>query len=99
MIRTIITTAAFAAAISLSGASMAQTMINGMEVSDSDLPKVEEQCRKLALDENGSPATTDNTDKSYEERKDVSQIDQLTTTFDLDTLTIESCKAAGLGAM
>ena len=99
MIRTLITTAAFAAALSFSGASMAQTMINGMEVSPDDLPKVQTQCDKLALDENGSPATDDNIEKSYEEQKDVSQIDELTTTIDLESLTLEQCKEAGLITM
>lgn len=96
MFRTALSAAAIATALTLSGGAMAQTMVGGYTVSDEDLPKVQAQCDTLALDENESPATADETKSETEAEAEVNHIDEVTTGIDLSTITLEQCEEAGL---
>jgi hypothetical protein len=105
MTRSMISSFAFAAAMLLSSAAMAQTTIAGKDVSAEDLPKVQAQCNTLAaVDQNSLASETPATDgKDADGASDsgpdttVASGDQsATTSIDLSLLTIEDCKAAGL---
>lgn len=107
MIRSLVSAAALTVAMLASGA-MAQTSINGVEISADDLPKVQAQCDSLAAeaakadgasnpDENkGAAPSTDATAETSNEPDTPAETAQATTKIDLATLTLEACKTAGL---
>lgn len=99
MIRSLLSAAALSVAMLASGA-LAQTSINGVEISAEDLPKVQAQCDILAKEAATSDTSATNTDESEsdEETKEAdtpAELDQGTTKIDLATLTLEACKDAG----
>jgi hypothetical protein len=99
MTRTFIASAALAAALSFSGFAYAQTMVNGMAVSADDLPKVQSQCDTLARVAMSEPLASDADETASVQSDSPTQpsgVDQATTSFNLATLTLESCKEAGL---
>lgn len=72
----------------------APTMIGAQTISADDLPKVQAQCDTLAAIDKQSLATQDTT--KNEEAEEPNGADQAMTTIDLELITIEDCKAAGL---
>lgn len=109
-IRTLISPIALAAAMSLSGGAMAQTMVGGVDIPAEDLPEVQAQCDTLAAEGNESLTETaddtadgdadddedaDNTPSGGSD-DDASDLDQAVTSIDLNTITLEQCKEAGL---
>ena len=112
MKRTLTAPLALAAALMLSGAAIAQTTVNGMEVSAEDLPKVQAQCDALNAATLASPGTDtpetsgeasdtpdetpETTDPAASNADGALGIDEAVTTYPLDTLTLDQCKEAGL---
>lgn len=98
MIRSLVSAAALTVAMLASGA-MAQTSINGVEISAEDLPKVQAQCDSLAAEAaKADTATSSDESEGDEETKEPdtpAELDQGTTKIDLATLTLDACKTAG----
>jgi len=101
MIRSLVSAAALSVAMLASGA-IAQTSINGVEISADDLPKVQAQCDVLAADAAKAEGATNTdeksdaaTDESSDEPDTPAELDQGTTKIDLATLTLDACKTAG----
>lgn len=93
---------AVAATLSVSGFALADTMVAGMNVSDADLPKVQARCDELFTSSStmGTSEDTSAADPAapadINDAPEVDGMDQATTTIDLETLTLENCKEAGL---
>lgn len=111
MKRSLISSLALAAALSLSGAALAQTTVNGLTVSAEDLPKVQAQCNTLATAamaaestastnaaQDNAPAGTTASGASNEKESPAAPdaASDATSTVDLSAITLEGCKAAGL---
>jgi len=98
MIRSLVSAAALTVAMLASGA-MAQTSINGTEISAEDLPKVQAQCDSLAAEAmKADTATNSDENEGDEETKEPdtpAETAQGTTKIDLATLTLDACKTAG----
>ncbi|WP_055046410.1 hypothetical protein [Devosia sp. A16] len=104
MIRSLVSAAALTVAMLASGA-IAQSSINGVEISAEDLPKVQEQCNTLAAEAakaDGATSTdetptteTSESNESSDEPDTPAEIDQGTTKIDLATITLDACKTAG----
>lgn len=85
------------------GAAYAQTIIGGVAVSESDLARIKRQCDALAASENVS-LSADLDAELIEPSPDPASswprgpdgMDEALSDFDLDTLTLQKCKAAGL---
>ena len=75
-------------------AMAAPTMIGSQELSEADLPRVQAQCDTLAGIDRQSEATSDASETSDAEMPDGA--DQALTKIDLELITIEDCKTAGL---
>lgn len=85
--------------------------INGMAVSEADMGAVEERCLQLSTAENTESLTatgddsTDNTsggnettagnDALTENAPDVNEVQNATSTIDLDTITLDACVEGG----
>lgn len=105
MIRSLISAAALTVAMLSSGA-MAQTSINGTEISAEDLPKVQAQCDSLAAEaakadgasntQEGAAPSADGTAATSDEPDTPAETAEGTTKIDLATLTLDACKTAGL---
>ena len=92
--------------VALTGASFAQGMtLNGVAVSEGDMAAVQARCDQLANAE-GTESLTDATDSSEDssaggtaatvtDAPAVSEIQDATTTVDLDTVTLEACATGG----
>jgi hypothetical protein len=108
--RTLLSAAALSIAMLASGA-MAQTKINGIDVSADDLPKVQAQCDALAIKDTAASTASNTTEQGSDTNNSdapqtadpaatnadgASGMDQATTAFDLSTLTLDQCKEAGL---
>lgn len=112
-VKSIVSAIALSAALALSGPAFAQTMFNGAELSADDLPKVTERCEQLvtastteSLTETeestagGNEAASENAgsaDATIENAPAVNDAAAATAGVDLDTITLEMCKEAGLG--
>ncbi|MDF2983816.1 MAG: hypothetical protein K0Q69_3588 [Devosia sp.] len=104
MIRSLVSAAALSLAMLASGA-LAQTSINGVEISAEDLPKVQAQCDDLAAEAakaDGGTSTDEtkaddasDTAESSDEPDTPAETAQGTTKIDLATLTLDACKTAG----
>lgn len=103
-VKTLFSVMAVATALSFAGPAFAETTINGAVVSSNDLPKVQARCNELAGTTDNSLTAKDPGPKSDAAAADatttdtpkVNEIDQATSTIDLDTLTVEICTTAGL---
>ncbi len=98
-IKTTLSVVALLSGIALSGAAYAQTQVGNNDVSDADLPYVQQHCDALHLaNMNSDIAGTDPANQS--EKDEATQADtdarNTSTTVDLDTITLEDCVAAGL---
>ncbi|MGV3490693.1 MAG: hypothetical protein ACO1OG_05155 [Devosia sp.] len=92
----LISSIALAAAL-LAGPALAQTVINGVTIPEDELARVQAQCDKLdRLDNTGNSATNDSDSKEAEQPSTMAE--QLVQSIDLETLTLEACKTAGLVA-
>ncbi|HTM77912.1 MAG TPA: hypothetical protein VL133_09820 [Devosia sp.] len=96
---------AISSAMLLGGQAYAETMVGGMSVSDANLPKVQERCDQLALaDSTASPTDTTivGTDDTGGATVDapVEPVNEMANataeTIDLESITLDACKAAGL---
>ncbi len=99
MTRTLVSVIALVGAMTLSGGAMAQTMVGGASVSAEDLPKVQTACNTLAADEKqGSGTNTDETTsgEGADAATNETETGATTTSIDLDLLTYQACKDAGL---
>jgi len=90
--------------MAFAGPSFAETMIGGVSVSDADLPKVQEKCDTL------NTATSLSTDSTTTANPSASSTESATpaagatagvatgatTSLNVDAITIEQCKEAGL---
>lgn len=94
---------ALAAGLSLSSVAFAQTMVGNQEVSDADLSAVTEHCATLseerlagaeaaqdAVGDDAPPSASD----SAEDSADAGG--EMTAELDLEAITLEDCRAAGL---
>ena len=88
--------------IALSGSAFAQTMVGSHEVSETDLPIVQQHCDALALADQNSGAeaqqpseSTTNADSQTNVEEDTAALNA-SSTVDLDTITLEDCRTAGL---
>ncbi len=103
-IKSALSIVALMSGIAFSGAAYAQTMVGSNDVSDTDLPYVQQHCDALALaDQNssGSTATDDPVEGDNDENEQSSEeadtaARNSSTMVDLDTITLEDCVAAGL---
>ncbi len=93
---------ALVAGVAFAGSAYAQTSVAGFDVSDADLPKVQAQCDALALEEqNGDIAGTDPTEPETDEDGNTNlendtSARNASTTIDLELITLEDCRTAGL---
>ena len=98
MIRSLISAAALSVAMFASGA-IAQTSINGVEISAEDLPKVQEQCATLAAEaakaDGATNTETSDGDDASDEPDTPAVLDQGTSKIDLAPITLDACKTAG----
>ena len=97
MIRNLASAAALTVAMLASGA-LGQSMINGVEIPADELPKVQAQCDILAADAaKAAGATTEETTDPNEGEPDTpAETAPATTVINLETLTLDQCKEAGL---
>lgn len=111
--RSIVSALTLSAALALSGPAFAQTMFNGVELSDGDLAAVTERCEQLVTasgasltegtevapaDGMAADANAGTADATLESVEPVNEMANATSTIDLDTVTLEQCTAAGLPA-
>lgn len=83
----------------LASGAIAQTTINGVEISADDLPKVQAQCDALAAEAAKADCATNTESQGTEATKEpdtLAETEQGTTKIDLATLTLDACKTAGL---
>lgn len=110
-VQTVISAVALSAAMTFSGAAFAQTSLGGVEVLAADLPAVQERCDALANAKatqsiSSDTAVEDSADKAQDASTaadtdtSIESVPALTasgtTTFDLETVTLDNCVAAGL---
>jgi hypothetical protein len=110
--RNLVSSIALVAALSFSGGAMAQTMIGGVDIPPEDLDRVQAHCNTLAAAENESLAETADDDDAANGDDDgddaqadpdpaaddgeASDMENALTSIDLDTVTLEQCREAGL---
>lgn len=104
---------ALSTSLAFAGSAMAQTSINGVDVSDSDLPAVQERCDQLLVadtteststatddaaeaENNGADDTASAADATIDDAPDVNEMANMTSSVDLDTITLQACLDAGL---
>lgn len=103
----LISALALAAGLTLSGNAFAQVTIGGATVPESDVPTIRAQCVELQTSANStSVAAATSGEQNGSSKGDDSQgggtnaqpsgADQSSTTFDLETLTLDQCQEAGL---
>ncbi|ODT79258.1 MAG: hypothetical protein ABS76_20575 [Pelagibacterium sp. SCN 64-44] len=101
-IKSTLSVAALLAGVVFSGSAFAQTMVGNNDVSDADLPYVQQHCDALKLaDENSDVAgTKPDEETTNEDGRTGLEADTAarnsSTTVDLDTITLDDCIAAGL---
>lgn len=93
---------ALATALGFGGVAYAETMVNGLNVSDADLPRVQEYCEQLQSgmtpdatpsDSPESPTATDAVPTTGDTAKDG---DDSEPGLELGEITLEGCVEAGL---
>ena len=95
--------------VALTGASFAQGMtLNGVAVSEGDMAAVQERCDQLAnasateslteTSDSSEDTTAGGTDATITDAPAVNEIEDATSTVDLDTVTLEACTAGGFTA-
>jgi hypothetical protein len=103
---------ALSTSLAFTGSVMAQTSINGVDVSDADLPAVQERCDQLLVadttaststatessepDSNASDDSSGAADATIEDAPAVNEMANMTSTIDLDTIDLQACLDAGL---
>lgn len=96
MSKNIIAPLMFVAVLSISGSAFAQVVVNGRTVSASDLPKVQAQCNTLLARSNVRNTDTDREGRRQEGRV-ANGMDRYTTkSLDLELMTLDDCRKAGL---
>ena len=102
-VKSVVSAVALSAALLFSGSAFAQTMFNGGEVSDADLPALQQRCLMLST-ASSTESPADNPTQSGDTAGSsaaaqvpaVNELEQATTKLDLDTVTLEQCEAAGI---
>ncbi|UJW86863.1 hypothetical protein [Devosia sp. SL43] len=107
-VKSIVSAIALSAALALSGPAFAQTMFNGAELSEADLPAVTERCEQLVTaaetesltesSDSSEDSTAGGADATIVDAPAVNEVEEATTTIDLDTVTLEQCTEAGIPA-
>lgn len=104
---------ALSTSLAFTGSAMAQTSINGVDVTDADLPAVQQRCDELMVaestqststatedsagaDSNGADDSSGAADATIEDAPAVNEMANMTSTIDLDTITLQACLDAGL---
>ena len=102
-IKSALSIVALMSGIAFSGAAYAQTMVGNNDVSEADLAVVQQHCDALALADMNSDIAGDTTPETENSADDEStgiqadtQARNTSTTVDLDTITLEDCRTAGL---
>lgn len=96
--------AALLSVVAFTGSAYAQTMVGNNDVSDADLPYVQAQCDALLLNEQNESAAETVTGEGVEAAADSEPTGieadtaarNSSTKVDLDTITLEDCRTAGL---
>ncbi|MDB5585461.1 MAG: hypothetical protein JWP26_431 [Devosia sp.] len=96
-------------ALLFGGAAYADTMVGSSTVTDADLPAVQARCDMLSTTDSSTSLTENTDDNTAAGSNDgaadatasaTTAVDELqaatTTSIDLDTVTLEQCKASGL---
>lgn len=101
-IKSTLSVLALLSGVAFAGSAYAQTTVGNNDVSDADLPIVQAHCDALLLaDENSStagenPNDTEVTDGEATGVAADTESRNTSTTVDLDTITLEDCRTAGL---
>lgn len=101
-IKSALSVVALLSGVAFSGAAYAQTMVGNNDVSETDLPYVQQHCDALQLADMNSSVAGENPNEpeSDENNQTGTESDiaarNTSTTVDLDTITLEDCVAAGL---
>lgn len=101
-IKSTLSIVALMSGLAFSGGAFAQTMVGNNDVSDTDLPYVQQHCDALHLADMNSNIAGENPDQDSTDENDQSGLEadiaarNSSTTVDLDTITLEDCVAAGL---
>jgi hypothetical protein len=91
----LISSLALATSMFVSGAAMAETVINGVTIPEQEVAYVQGHCDTLErLDSTGNSASASPTGVDMVEAPAGDAA--LVSSIDLDTLTLEECKTAGL---
>lgn len=97
-IKSTLSIVALLSGIAFTGAAYAQTQVGNNDVSDADLPYVQQHCDALAVADLNSDIAGTNPDDVDDNTSTQDDIDarNTSTTVDLDTITLEDCRTAGL---
>jgi len=101
-IKVITAASAIVLGLAFAGPSFAETMLGGVAVADSDLPKVQEKCDALAQPESLSTPgqTTDQPAASDSDGQKANDANAMATgaptAINIDAITLDQCKEAGL---
>ena len=101
-IKSVLSVVALLSGVAFSGAAYAQTMVGNNDVSDADLPYVQQHCDALQLADLNSSVAGENPNESETDENNQTGTEadiaarNSSTTVDLDTITLEDCVAAGL---
>ncbi|MBE7732293.1 hypothetical protein [Devosia faecipullorum] len=102
-IKSALSVVALLSGVAFAGSAYAQTMVGNNDVSDADLPYVQAQCDALLLNEQNEFAaemTTGDEAKAADSEPTGLEADTAarnsSTKVDLDTITLEDCRTAGL---
>jgi hypothetical protein len=105
MMKRVIVSCALAVSLALSSSSgvWAQVVIDGVGISPADLPRVQVQCNALAArslssltDNEGADLVEPSPDPASAYSAGANRMDNALTRFDLNRLTLNKCRAAGL---
>lgn len=97
---------AISSAVLISGPANAQSMMIGAQTyTEDELPAIQERCDQLNLAATTESLTEESeevaesageADATIEGAEDVNEVEDATTTVDLDLITLQECKDAGL---
>ena len=106
-IKSLVSVVALSAAFALSGPAFAQTTFAGVALAEGDVAAVTERCEQLATasttesltesSDSSEDSTAGGADATITDAPEVNEMENALTKIDLDTVTLEQCKEAGLG--
>jgi hypothetical protein len=93
----LISAMALSVSMLVSGSAFAQTMIAGATLTAEELPIVQAHCDTLAaVNATGNSPSNDNKDSADSTSEATAGDKALVTSIELDVITLENCKEAGL---